>query len=415
MTAALATPLSPVIAPSHDHPLLRADERATLATISEFAHDVIAPGAAHRDAIEKGDLAWDIVEQGHAIGLLRMAMPQELGGHGLSNLAVAFALEELAAADPGMALVFGATGLFQTPLLICGNTELQERYLTKFLGPAPVLACNAVAEKLNGTDLVLPQNAPYAQSMTTAVREGDSYLLTGTKRYITNAPVATYATVMANIDGHPGSTGMTCFVTDLEQPAVIRGEVHDKVGYRTAPAGELIFDGARVPAENILGDELGGWDLNVAIGNITRVTCASISTGIARHALQRAIDWSSQRLQSGARLYEHQMSARKFADMAARVSASRALYIDAAVKSDNEIPTPAYEPAVAKLVADRAAIDNADAAMSLIGAQAFQREDGMDRVLRDAYGPRIYEGSPEALALVITGELFGASEQVAYL
>jgi alkylation response protein AidB-like acyl-CoA dehydrogenase len=271
------------------------------------------------------------------------------------------------------------------------------------------LACNAVAEELNGTDLVLPQNAPFAQDMTSARRSGGEYLLNGVKRYITNAPVATYATVMANLGGLPGSTGMTCFVVDLDQEGVIRGDIHDKVGYRTAPAGELILENARVPEENVIGDEYGGWDLNVAIGNATRVSCAAVATGIARHSLERAISWCAERRQGGRLLYEHQMSARKLADMAARVSAARTLYLDAAIKANNTIPTPAYEPAVAKLVADRAAIDNADAAMGFIGAQAFQRGDGMDRILRDAYGPRIYEGTPEALALVITGELFDVS------
>ncbi|MET7618411.1 acyl-CoA dehydrogenase family protein [Streptomyces sp. NPDC005408] len=393
-----------------DHPLLDSHEAAVLRSVVEFAREVIAPGAAERDSIEKGQVDWETVRAGQQIGLLRMAMPRDLGGLGLSQLAVALVLEELAVADPGMALVFGATGLFQTPILLSGNARLQERYLPAFLGDEPVLACNAVAEQLNGTDLVLPQHAPFAQNMTSAKLSGDTYLLNGTKRYITNAPVATYATVLANLNGSPGSTGLTCFVVDLEQDGVTRGEIHDKVGYRTAPAGELVFTDARVPVENVIGDEYGGWDLNAAVGNVTRVTCASVSTGIARHSLERAMAWCGERKQGGKMLYEHQMSARKLADMAARVSASRALYLDAAVKADNVIPTPAYEPAVAKLVADRAAIDNADAAMALIGAQAFQRGDGMDRVLRDAYGPRIYEGTPEALALVITGELFDVSE-----
>ncbi|MFZ3498377.1 acyl-CoA dehydrogenase family protein [Streptomyces sp. 5.8] len=392
------------------HPLLDSFEADFLGDVVAFAREEVAPGAAERDRIEKGQIDWDTVRKGHALGLLRMAIPRDFGGLGLSQLALALTLEELASADPGMALVFGATGLFQTPLLICENPRLQEKYLPAFLGPEPVLACNAVAEERNGTDLVLPQQAPYAQDMTTARRSGSEYLLTGTKRYITNAPVATYATVMANLDEGPGSTGLTCFVTELEQDGVTRGEIHDKVGYRTAPAGELILDNARVPEENVIGDERGGWDLNVAIGNLTRVTCAAVATGIARHALDRAVAWAGTRRQGGRLLFEHQMSARKLADMSARVSAARALYLDAVLKADTIIPTPAYEPAVAKMVADRAAIDNADAAMSLIGAAAFQREDGMDRVLRDAYGPRIYEGSPEALALVITGELFGVPE-----
>ncbi|NNG38382.1 acyl-CoA/acyl-ACP dehydrogenase [Flexivirga sp. ID2601S] len=393
------------------HALLDSQEKVVVQQATEFARDLVAKGAAERDACPVGNLDTETIKAGKSIGLLTMAVPREMGGLGLTNLAVSFVLEELAAADPGMALVFGATGLFQTPLLVCGDPDLQSEFLPPFLGDDLVLACNAVAEDKNGTDLVLPQHKPYAQNMTTAIPDGDHFSLSGTKKYITNAPFAKYATVMANLAGSPGSTGLTCFIVDLEQDGVRRGEIHDKVGYRTAPAGELVFDDVRIPKSQVINGVKGGWDLNEAIGNLTRVTCAAVSTGIARHALSRAMAWCAERQQSGHLLYQHQMSARKLADMATRVSASRALYSEAAILSDNVIPTPAYEPAAAKLFADRAAIENADSAMSLIGAQAFQRDDGMDRVLRDAYGPRIYEGTPEALALVITGDMFAGAVQ----
>lgn len=391
--------------PLADLDSLTSQHRKAVGQLREFARDVIAPTAARRDGAPLGTVEWDLVEEAQALGGLRMGLPEALGGLGFTAEGLGYTLEEFAAADPGFALILGATGLFQTPVMLSNDDRLTSEYLLPFLGDQPILGCNAVAEELNGTDLVLATNAEHAVDMTTAVPDGDVYRLTGKKKYITNAPVARYATVMANIEGNPGSTGLTCFVVDLQWAGVERGTTHDKLGYRTAPAGELIFNNVEVPAENIIGGPSGGWDLNTTIGNITRVTCAAIATGIAQHSLDHALAWATSRRQGGKFLFEHQMSARKIADMAASVEASRALWTKAARLVDNSLPVPEFEPAIAKMVADKAAIDNANAAMSLIGAQAFQRDDEMERIMRDSFGPRIYEGSPEALAMTITAHL----------
>lgn len=381
---------------------LSPEQHKSVTALCEFARDEVAPTARRRDSAAIGTVEWDLVRAVHQLGGLRMGVPEDIGGLGLGNLALGYVLEEVAAADPGFALIIGATGLFHMPLLLSGDQRLTDTYLMPFLGDDPVIGCNAVAEDLNGMDVVRREHAEFAVDMTTARNAGDHFVVTGKKKYITNAPVARFATVMANVEGNPGSTGMTCFVIDLEWDGVTRGETHDKVGYRAAPAGELIFNEVRVPAENVVGDVFGGWDLNVTQGNLCRITCASISTGIARHALQHALGWSTERRQTGRVLSEHQMSARKLADMAARVASSRSLWIDAAKKADVTLPVPELEPALAKLVADEAAVFNANMAMSLLGARGFQRTDDMERILRDSFGPRIYEGSPEALAMTIT-------------
>lgn len=384
---------------------LAPQHREAVHTLREFAREKIAPTAADRDRAVVGNVDWDLMKQVHQLGGLRLGIPESLGGLGLTTEALGYVLEAFAAADPGFALILGATGLFQTPLMLAGNDRLTAEFLTPFLGDEPIIGCNAVAEELNGTDLVMAQYAPYATDMTTAVRDGAVFRLTGKKKYITNAPVARYATVMANIAGNEGSTGLTCFAVDLEWPGVERGVIHDKLGYRTAPAGELIFNDVAVPAGNIIGGERGGWDLNTAQGSLCRVTCAAMATGIARHSLERALAWVTTRRQSGKALFEHQMTARKIADMAAAVESSRALWIKTARLVDNTLPVPNYEPAIAKMVADKAAVDNANAAMALVGAQAYQLDDDMERIMRDSFGPRIFEGSPEALAMTITNEL----------
>jgi alkylation response protein AidB-like acyl-CoA dehydrogenase len=139
---------------------------------------------------------------------------------------------------------------------------------------------------------------------------------------------------------------------------------------------------------------------------MARSSVAAVSTGVARHALETAVAFCGERVQGGAPLHRHQMIARKLAEMAAKVDAARMLYLRSAHKVDNELPAPEYEPAVAKLFADRIAIEVAGDAVSVMGSRGYIREFGMEKILRDAYGARIYEGTPEALALAVTDCLY---------
>jgi alkylation response protein AidB-like acyl-CoA dehydrogenase len=182
------------------------------------------------------------------------------------------------------------------------------------------------------------------------------------------------------------------------------------MGYRACLGGELFFEDVRVPAENVVGAEGAGLDILVAQGNMARSSVAAVATGVARHALETAVAYCDERVQGGAKLREHQMTARKLAEMAAKVDAARLLYLHAAHKVDNELPAPEYEPAVAKLFADRIAIEVAGDAVSLLGSRGYIREFGLEKVLRDAYGTRIFEGTPEALALAITDCLYRSED-----
>jgi acyl-CoA dehydrogenase len=374
--------------------------------VRAFAQDVVLPRAQQLDQAPHDELDWGLVRQGHQLGLTRVAVPAQLGGLGLGMLGLAVAMEELGAACPGTALIFGATMLGQTPILYSGDPGLQQRYLTQFAQPEPVLACNAVTEEEAGCDLIIPANARHARGVMTARRDGDRYLLNGRKRFITNATVATFGSVFANLEGFPGATGLTSFIVDLDQPGVSRGPVADKMGYRACLGGDLTFEDVEVPVANVVAGEGAGMAINLAQSNMARACVAGLSTGVARGALDRAKAWCGHRVQGGARLSEHQFTAAKLAEMAAKVDASRLLYLAAANKVDNQLPAPEYEPAVAKLFADRVAIEVSDTAMSLMGARGYLREHGLEKMLRDAYGARIYEGTPEVLALAITDCLY---------
>lgn len=374
--------------------------------VREFAQDVVAPKAIELDQQDADTFDWNVIQAGHDLGLTRALLPTEIGGLGVGVLGVAVAMEELAAACPGIALAFGATMLGQTPVLLSGDQDLQERFLTQFTGEKAVLACNAVAEEEAGSDLVIPQHFTDARMRTTLRREGDDYVLNGHKRFITNGAVAAFAAVYANLEGYPGATGLTCIVVPLDAPGVRRGVVLDKMGYRACLGSEIWFEDVRLPASNIIGGEAQGPAINVAQGNMARTTVAAVSTGIARHAFEMARDWCGERIQGGKPLKAHQMTARRLADMKIDVEAARLMYLRSAVKVDSQLPAPELEPAMAKLFADRVAIETANTAVALMGSRGYMKEYGLEKVLRDALGTRIFEGTPEALALAVTDCLY---------
>ncbi|MFF7472975.1 acyl-CoA dehydrogenase family protein [Streptomyces sp. NPDC008092] len=381
------------------------------AAAKEFARNVVEPRVQEMDQKPAAHFDWDLVGRGHRIGLTRAAVPKEYGGLGVGMLGVATALEEVAAVCPGTALVFGATLLGQAPILLSGDPRLQARFLPLFSGDEPVLACNAVTEEDAGCDLIIPSQAEHARNVTTARRDGDDYVLTGRKRFITNAKVAVFASVFATMEGSRGATGLTSFIVPLDLPGVVRGPVADKMGYRACLGSELEFHEVRVPAEYMIGAEGEGMAINMAQSNMARAAVAGISTGVARSALERAIAWCGERVQGGRPLKDQQFTAAKLAGMAAKVDAARMLYLRAADKVDNELPPPVYEPAAAKLFADRTAIDVAETALSLLGARGYLRSYGVEKTMRDALGTRIYEGTPEVLALAVTESLYAEKDE----
>lgn len=402
MTATLpADSLSPLALP--------AEIEALRDQVREFA-EVVRPRAAANDRAPADEFDWSVVRAGHELGLLRLVIPKEYGGLGYGILGAAVALEELAAVCAGTALIFGATLLGQAPILLSGDPLLQRTYLPLFTGSSPVLACNAVTEELAGCDLLILDNAVHATEVLSAERDGDTYVLNGRKRFITNGKVASFASVYGNLAGHPGATGLSCFIVPLSSPGVTRGEVADKLGYRACLGTELVFSDVVVPASHLVGGEGAGLYVNLQQMNMARAAVAAISTGVARGAFALARDWAGTRVQGGAALWQHQFSARKLAEMTAKIDASRLLYLRAAHVADNEIPAPAYEPAVAKLFADQIAIEVTQEAMSLLGARGYLRDFGAEKYLRDALGTRIYEGTPEVLALAITESMYAEDE-----
>lgn len=375
--------------------------------VRDFAQTVVKPRTLANDLAPADEFDWEMVEAGHRLGLLRLTMPKDLGGRGMGVLGVAVAMEEIATVCASTALIFGASLLGQTSVLFSGDQQLQARFLPPFLGDRPVLACNAITEETAGCDLLIPEHAELAEDVMTARRDGDHFVLNGVKRFITNGKVAEWAAVFANIEGNPGATGLTVFIVPLDSEGLTRGAVADKMGYRACLGTTLTFEDVRVPEENIAFGEGGGWNYLTVQSNQARSIVAAISTGVARGAFEIAKEWAGERVQAGKPLYEHQFTARKLAEMSSKIEASRLLYLQAAHQADNMLPAPVYGPAVAKMFADRAAIEVAEEAMSIVGARGYCREHAVEKLVRESFGARIYEGTPEVLALAITGALYG--------
>lgn len=391
-------------------PKVTAEVEALRDSVRSWARTRLAPEVRRLDEAPAEDFDWALVQEGHDLGLTRLVVPKQFGGLGYGEVGVAVALEELAAVDAGFALIYGATMLGQAPVLLSGDPRMQARFLPLFCGDDPVLACNAVTEDQAGCDLLIPESAPYARDVMQAHRDGDHYVLNGSKKFITNGKVATYATVFANLTGHPGASALTCFVVRLDRPGITLGAVADKMSYRSCLGTEMHFKDVVVHEEDLVGGEGGGLYVNLQQMNMARAAVAAISTGVARGALEQAVAWADDRVQGGVPLRQHQFTARKLAEMSAKVDAARLLYLRAAHLADNEIPAPAHEPAVAKLFADQIAIEVTTEAMGLMGARGYLRDHGMEKRLRDALGARIYEGTPEVLALAITQTLYEDDE-----
>lgn len=199
-------------------------------------------------------------------------------------------------------------------------------------------------------------------------------------------------------------------MVSLDAEGVTRGAVADKMGYRACLGSELAFTDLVVSADQVVGGEGNGLIVNLQQMNMARATVAAISTGIARGAFDLAKGFAAERIQGGAPLHRHQFTARKLAEMTTKIDASRLMYLRAAHLADNEIPAPSYEPAAAKLFADRIAIEVAQEAMSIMGARGYLREHGIEKFVRESFGARIYEGTPEVLAIAITEALYAQED-----
>ena len=368
---------------------LTAEERLLRDTAREFAQRDVAPTAIERDEEERFDRS--IFARMGELGLTGAPLPEAVGGGGFSYLGWALVMEEIGAADMASAVTLSVHILSQFPVLNFGTDEQKARWL-----PAMVSG-----EALGAFCLTEPSGGSDAAALRTRAEMVDGgYRLTGTKIWISNAPEAERYLVFATVDPAMGSKGITAFLVEKGADGFRFGAHERKMGIRACPAAELIFDGAFVPEENRLGEEGRGYRIALSSLAEGRISIGAACVGIARSALEQAAAYLHQRKAFGAPLSEQQGLQFMLAEMARDVAAARALVHEAARAKDRGEPIGELS-SLAKWTASDTAMKVATDAVQLFGGSGYSRETGVERLMRDAKGAQIYEGTNQIHRLIV--------------
>ncbi|MDB5824218.1 MAG: acyl-CoA dehydrogenase domain protein [Herminiimonas sp.] len=363
-----------------------------LDAISRFVRERLVPAEAL--VAETDELPADIVAQMREMGLFGMTVPQEYGGLGLSAEEEVLAVFELCKASPAFRSIMGTNlGIGTQGIVIDGTEEQKLRWLPG-MASGEVIASFALTEPGSGSDS--------ASLRTTATRDGDSYLLNGTKRYITNAPEAGVFTVMARTGpAELRSKGISAFIVDAKTPGITLGKIDSKMGMKGSHTCDVNFDNCRVPAANIIGGVEGrGFATAMKTLDKGRIHIAAVSVGLAERILADALRYAMEREQFGQPIAEFQLVQAMLADSRTELYAARCMTIDAAQRRDRGEPH-STEAACCKLYASEMVGRVADRAVQILGGAGYMADYGIERFYRDVRLLRIYEGTSQIQQLII--------------
>lgn len=374
--------------------ILNVDQEDLRKLVAGFAKKEIAPKAAHYDHTEH--FPNENIEKMAELGLLGLPIPEEYGGAGVDNVSYAAAIEEISkacAATGAIMAVHTSAGIM--PILLFG-TDAQKK---KFIPPL------AGGEKIGAFALTEPGAGSDASRITTtAVLDGDSYVLNGTKCFITNGGAAETYSVFASLDRSKGVKGITGFIVEKGTPGFSIGKKEEKMGIRASSTTELIFENCRIPQKNLLGKEGEGFKIAMIILDGARIGIGAQAVGIAQAAYEEALQYSKVREQFGKPIAAQQAIAFMLADMAIQIEAARQLVFHAAALKDAKLPY-GKEAAMAKTFASDVAVKVALDAIQIMGGYGYSREYPVERLLRDAKITQIYEGTNQIQRVVIAGHI----------
>ena len=385
--------MSPVDA-SFDTYRLREEHTMLRESVRELAEDKIAPRAAETDGT--GEFPWDVYEALRKADLHAVHIPEEYGGAGADSIATAIVIEEVARACASSSLIPAVNKLGTMPLLLSASEELKREVLPP-VASGEALFSYALSEREAGSDA--------AAMRTRAVRDGDTYVLNGTKAWITNAGVSTYYTVMASTDLSKGANGISAFVVHKDDPGFSVGTKERKLGIKGSPTCEIYFEDCTIPASRIVGEEGTGFKTALRTLDHTRLTIGAQAVGIAQGALDATVAYVKQRKQFGKSISEFQGVQFMLADMAMRTEAARQLVYVAAAKAERGEPDLTLVSAAAKVTASDAAMSVTTDAVQLFGGAGYTRDFPVERMMRDAKITQIYEGTNQINRMVIARQL----------
>ncbi len=364
--------------------------------IREFADKEVKPLAAEIDEQER--FPEETVRKMAKLGLFGIPVPKEYGGAGGDNIMYSIAVEELSCCCATTGVVVSAhTSLCVAPILEHGTEEQKMKYVPK-LASGEWIGAFGLTEPNAGTDSSAQQ--------TTAVLEGDEWVLNGNKIFITNAGHADIYVIIAMTDKSLGNKGISAFIVEATTPGFSVGKKELKLGIRGSSTAELIFTNCRIPKENLLGKVGGGFPVAMKTLDGGRIGIASQALGIAQGAMDETVKYTKERKQFGKAIAAFQNTQFQMADLQTKVEASRLLVRSAAFKKDQHVPYSA-DAAMAKLFAAETAMEVTTKAVQFHGGYGYTREYPVERMMRDAKITEIYEGTSEVQRMVIAGKLFG--------
>ena len=364
--------------------------------MTSFVADKIAPNAAKVDS--EGQFPWDNFRACVAMDLPAMGVPSEYGGIGADHVTQAIMVEKLASGCGSTSLAILISKLGMIPVINWGSEQLKAKYLPRVAsGEAQASYCLSEADA--GSDVAAMQ--------TKAVRDGDDYVITGTKYWITNAGISDTYTVFAKTDPEAGYRGISAFLVEADWGVKV-AKLEKKLGMRGSPTGEVIFDEVRVPKENLIGKEGEGFYLAMKTLDRSRPTIGAQAVGIAQGALDYAVRYISDRKQFGRRISDNQGIQFMVADMAMKIEAARLLVYRACSLVDGDPDGELTKfGAIAKAFASDVAMAVTVDALQLLGGYGYTNDFPMERFLRDAKITQIYEGTNQVQRMVIARQVIG--------
>jgi len=371
--------------------ILTEEQEMTRKMVRDFAEKKVKPGAGERDDLEK--FSREIFDQMGRLGLTGIPWPEEYGGGGLDFISYIIAVEELSRVDASVGTTLSAhISLTGWPIYKYGSVEQKKKYLEP-MALGEKLGAFGLTEATAGTDA--------AAQRTTAAPDGDSYVLNGNKIFITNAGDAEIYVVFAVTDKEKKSKGLSAFIVEKGAPGFSFGKKERKMGLRSSPTLELIFDHCRVPKENLLGREGEGFKIAMSTLDGGRNGIAAQAVGIAQGALEEAAAYAGSREQFGQPIGSFQAISFMLADMATKIEAARLLTYQAAYLESHGLPY-GKASAMAKLFASEAAMEITTNAVQIFGGYGYTKDYPVERFMRDAKITQIYEGTSEVQRLVIS-------------
>ena len=374
--------------------LISEEAQDLLSAVKDFCDSEVKEQCKEYD--RSGEWPKEMYDKAIEMQLTMLEVPEQYGGMGLSRVDVAALIEEMAKADSGFATTISASGLGMKPVLIAGSEEQKKHVCDLIMGGG--FGAFALTEPGAGSD-------PSA-AKTTAVKDGDSYILNGRKCFITNGGIASFYCVAAMTDKTKGSKGMSMFLIDRGTPGLSSGHEEDKMGIRLSNTCDVVLEDCRVPASALIGEEGQGFKIAMATLDQARAWMGCVATGIAQRGMEEAVAYGKERIQFGKPILKNQALKFKVADMKIKIETARQMVAYALTLMDQGKPHTT-EAAIAKCYASDIAMEVASEAIQMFGGYGYTREYPVEKLLRDAKIFQIFEGTNEIQRIVISNAVCG--------